>query len=99
MPYYRHEAQVTFRGAFPLDMLRYDCSYPATSTDVGAIGDSLDSYERQERYRTTPPGAGLDTTVRICAISDRKPHFSIERWKSFGCTVLVLCRCCRKKGK
>jgi hypothetical protein len=36
---------VTGRGQFPLDMLRYDCAWPASSVDVSKIED----YERKPR--------------------------------------------------
>jgi hypothetical protein len=42
MAMYRHRFQVTGFGSFPLDMLRYDGCYPATSEDAGLIQEHLD---------------------------------------------------------
>lgn len=63
--------------AFPLDMLRYDACFPATSTDVHAIESSLDRSTRAKR-----------TTVRLCHHHERVGWEPTEgRWNSFNWIV------------
>lgn len=66
---------VTGVGEFPMDMLRYDASWPSRGEDVTAITQSLmrrRTDKRHERY-----------TVRLNAL--RAP--TEGRWASFGWTV------------
>jgi hypothetical protein len=72
MTYY-HEAEVTFRGSFPTDMLRYDSCFPVDYKGVEAIGTE----------RVTEP-----TTVRIGRVSNVKAEpWTVDRWKSFGTNI------------
>lgn len=60
---------------FPMDMLRHDCAYPASSEDAGRIAASLDP--------TSPFYRSLqDVTLR--APYGRVTH---GRWQSFGWVV------------
>lgn len=77
----RFEYTVSGTGRFPLDMLRYDGSYPASSQDANTITDSLDpelaiSDEAPARWRvnlvTSQAKAWLPTQAR---------------WASFGWRV------------
>ena len=65
----------TTTHAFPLDMLRYDAAWPATSESAMAIADSLNPSNRMN---------GI--TVDLSGMS--KP--TVGRWQSFGCHVEVL---------
>lgn len=67
---------VVGRGAFPLDMLRYDACWPARGEDVTAILASAKSG------RT--PCMQEQRTVRLA--TDKQP-VSEGRWFSFGWTV------------
>ncbi len=72
---YEHEATVEVRGAFPVDMLRYDSCHPASGEDAHAIAQSLAQHPR-EPYR-----------VVLKALSRSKTHWTPERWRSFGAVV------------
>lgn len=63
------------RGSFPVDMLRYDQSYPDTQSDSGAISD----------------GSWQEGSRRVTLCTDNvNPNWQpkVERWKSFTWTVL-----------
>lgn len=69
---YRTDYSVTGRGAFPVDMLRYTRSWPATEADVGEIERSIEL-------------AGCDDafTVRLTKHHrDPDPGLEEERWRS-----------------
>jgi len=76
------EYPVTGRGEFPLDMLRYDSSWPATQDDVAKITRTLDVM--------VPPG---EVTVRLRRWVNERDHrrgefvMSTARWASFGWTA------------
>lgn len=60
-------------GAFPIDMLRYDCCFPER--------ESEDSYViGQSHY----PGLDERWTVRVLS---HKPQPTLRRWESFLCRV------------
>jgi hypothetical protein len=63
---------VTGKGDFPLDMLRYDACWPATTTDTLKMefGTHADGFRRTR-------------SVQVC--SYREP--TIDRWLSFGWSV------------
>lgn len=64
---------IALRGRkFPLDMLRHDCAWPATSTDTDVIA------KMAER-------GGISTVV-LQSDSARAP--TAGRWNSFGCVVV-----------
>lgn len=68
-----YQFTVTGRGAFPLDMLRYDCCYPAHPEDVAAM-----DYDN-----TTREGIRAQRTVKLRGLG--MPEMS--RWNSFGWSV------------
>lgn len=60
-------------GQFPLDMLRYDCCFPASQNDVATISKTL--------HR---PGNELHT-VTLRYVREYKPNGPTDaRWESFG---------------
>ena len=66
------------RGGFPLDMLRHDQCYPATSEDAHLIGEVLD-------YARETPGPH---EVTLYCNQDRAFGTPNERrWASFGWKV------------
>ena len=67
--HYRYK--VTGTGDFPIDMLRYDHAYPATSEAVSAMGSSRLEDRSQQR------------TVDLCSYRWPTP----DRWRSFGWLV------------
>ena len=74
---YITEFTVTGRGYFPLDMLRYDACFPKGSDDVAAIENM------------GPPAPREVTLLRYSAYkADVERAVTIERWRSFGWTVL-----------
>lgn len=64
--------QVTGRGTFPLDMLRYDCCWPYESGDVSRIEYERGKDDPQEVRRVTLSTYGTPTEAR---------------WSSFGWSV------------
>lgn len=57
---------------FPLDMLRYDCAWPATPEDADLINRSLSEGGTRERIR-----------VRLHAALPKYQLPADERWRSF----------------
>lgn len=75
MPLYHHKAKITFRGQFPIDMLRYDRACPESEQDSAVI----------EQSGLVLPGP---QTVEICKVtSQKKPQWTEGRWKSFGAKI------------
>jgi len=72
---YRHEAVVQGRGSFPIDMLRYDQCWPVGGEDSVEI-------ERSLHHERGP------FTVNVRADSPAKEHWTPDRWRSFGWTVV-----------
>jgi len=72
---YLHEATVEVHVRFPVDMLRYDSCFPATTEDAVAITKAI-------------MGPRLVTHVRLQAFSQNKTHWTPERWKSFGIEII-----------
>ena len=64
---------VSGRGSFPLDMLRYDASWPLNGIDVDQIRSSIDA-EFTKRYEVTLMSHSMPTE---------------DRWESFGFDVKV----------
>ena len=66
---YRTDFEVEGTGDFPVDMLRYTCSWPKGESDARAIEDSFDSSSRRtvalSRYHRDP-----------------EPHLAADRWES-----------------
>lgn len=74
MKLYTHIFLVTGRGAFPLDMVRYDTCHPQTGDDVDTMIDDTNSTELR--------------TVKLVAAGKRKNwQPTYERWASFGWTA------------
>lgn len=71
MRQYYHRYTVEGSGYFPLDMLRYDSSYPATSEAV----DGLNGLQEQQR------------TVELGCVNHKKWEPTVGRWNSFGWSV------------
>lgn len=78
MASYLYHFTVEGKGYFPLDMLRYDCCYPAKSVDVTLIQESGEPKYLKERVR-----------IVLTHMSARK-HWepTVARWKSFGWDVV-----------
>ncbi len=73
MSLYLHGAVITFKGQFPLDMLRYDFCSPANQIDVTNILDSI-----VQGY------SGTTYTIGLKKYTDsKKPNWTVDRWKSF----------------
>lgn len=66
-----YEYTVTGRGSFPIDMLRYDQSWPSTES-----GDSLAIINSFLRRR----GYNLEYSVTLTSIAEPTEG----RWESFG---------------
>ena len=66
-----HTATFKGRGPFPLDMLRYDCCWPATGDDSAKMAECAYGQPPQE------------ITVK-CYAADRRRDFTPARWESFG---------------
>ena len=65
-------------GSFPLDMLRYDSSYPSSSEAVTAMDEPVPTVSPEGRLVRKP----RQVTLR----SDREP--TVGRWESFGWRVV-----------
>lgn len=74
-------AKVTFKGEFPLDMLRYDRASPSTSEDVLKIRHSFDFDTRSRE----------PVEVEVVKYAERNVKkagaFTVRRWESFGAKV------------
>jgi hypothetical protein len=84
MKLYRTEFEVIGSGEFPVDMLRYDHCYPASTEDAVKI-----SYHRQDgvlynEYRT----------IRLATVEHGKgvEQVTPRRWQSFGWDCRILQR-------
>jgi len=79
---YRYTTWVKGTSNFPLDMLRYDCAWPASQEDVTKIATSIDA-------RVMAAYAEREGSVRsfvIGIVSNRPP--TAGRWRSFGWEVV-----------
>ena len=73
---WRHVLAVTFQGAFPIDMLRYESAFPCREIDSGRI--------EQARFSSGPQ------TVYIAKYSPEKtPRWEEGRWNSFQCRIQI----------
>lgn len=62
---------------FPIDMLRYDQCWPATSEDVGKMSMTFGRF-----------GEADFRPVTVAAHRDVKAgSFTLERWRSFGWVI------------
>jgi hypothetical protein len=78
-PLHRTDFTVQGDGPFPIDMLRYTCSWPATEADARAIEESHEHADYTDPF-----------TVRLSKYHrDPKPELSDQRWRSkFRCTIV-----------
>lgn len=65
--------EVTGKGAVPVDMLRYDCAYPARGNDVSTLEESIAAL--------FVPNTGRRKERTIQLVSHREP--TKDRWASF----------------
>jgi hypothetical protein len=65
-------ARVLGFGVFPMDMLRYDKAYPLSEKDSIAISSTF--YNKCSNYEIN--------------IGTSLAKFTIDRWKSFGVTIV-----------
>ena len=71
MPNKTIQFSVMGRGAFPLDMLRYDCCWPTDQASVEIIRNSPNTDDLQQ--------------VDLSMIDNHRP--TLPRWNSYGWTV------------
>jgi hypothetical protein len=69
---FRTSFKVEGSGAFPCDMLRYDCCYPHTSADAALLLD----WEARRTITLEKQHEGRHSSV------------TVRRWESFGWRVL-----------
>lgn len=67
---------VSGESPFPLDMLRYESAYPASSLDATAITDSLARTEPNKRR-----------AINLLTTRDKNWLPTQARWRSFGWRV------------
>lgn len=79
MKAFRHIFTVQGNTRFPVDMLRYDGCFPATSEDASALNASIDD-DPQVR------------SVTLYKVWERDWQPTRGRWQSFGWTVDSHCR-------
>jgi len=66
------------RGAFPIDMLRYDCAWPVTPIGVELIEESISGANRE-----------LGTNKWAVVLTSVRPNVpTVARWESFGCKIV-----------
>lgn len=64
--------KVSGRGAFPIDMLRFDCAWPLGPSDAAAIEDSI---------------AGRTRRFEVTLVTNQCHAPNVARWNSFLCKV------------
>ena len=74
---YTHEFEVTGRGHFPIDMLRYDRCFPADAESSAAIGTEMPNLYVNRTVRLVRVGPSIVVAERI----------TLKRWESFGWKV------------
>jgi hypothetical protein len=72
-----YRLNVTWRGPFPIDMLRHDYAWPRQTEDGARIAASFVPSEG--------PGRSLRECELVCL-----GHPTVDRWRSFGCGVRVM---------
>lgn len=68
------EYTVSGTGRFPVDMLRYDCAWPADPAAVERISWSLDEQRRR---------ASFDKTAQPIRLASMMHSPTVDRWRSF----------------
>lgn len=74
---YRTDFVVEGTGAFPIDMLRYTCSWPKGESDTQAIEDSHD-----DEVRAASPRRGPRTITLSRYHRDPEPSLAADRWEA-----------------
>ena len=74
---YRTDFEVEGSGGFPVDMLRYTCSWPKGESDTHSIADSLDDVIAAASPRRGPRTITLSRYHR-----DLEPQLASDRWQS-----------------
>lgn len=74
---YRTDFEVEGSGGFPVDMLRYTCSWPKGESDTHAIADSLD-----DAIAAASPRRGPRTITLSRYHRDPEPQLATDRWQS-----------------
>jgi hypothetical protein len=69
------------RGRFPVDMLRYDACWPASSEDAGKITRLIADADHPDRFSETPV-----TEVALTVAPGYGPP-TVARWNSYGWAV------------
>lgn len=70
---------------FPVDMLRYDACYPATSEDAVQLAESMNFIRRN--VLATQDLEKRTRTVKLTTQLQNRP--TTGRWESFGWKVIV----------
>lgn len=74
---YRTDFEVQGAGAFPVDMLRYTCSWPKGEEDAHAIEDS-----HNDEIREIAPRRGPRTVTLTKYHRDPEPQLAGDRWEA-----------------
>lgn len=81
MKRYRTIFQVSGAARFPIDMLRYECCYPARGEDASAIEATF--------AELLLCGLVRDRVIHLAKYHDtRAVHIETARWGSFGWVVV-----------
>ena len=79
---YIHKLVVVGYSAFPVDMLRRDCCYPARESDQHAMVYSFDSQLCVDQRKSGKP---FEVTVmKVTDYADEERAWTVGRWQSFG---------------
>ena len=70
---------------FPIDMLRYDGCYPASSDDVSAIHQSI---AQTSRHDEVPDTVQVSLVVSCTTRGQTEMYPTAPRWESFGWRVV-----------
>lgn len=71
--WYEHKYQISGNATFPVDMLRYETSFPATAADAAVLAEALRSENRTARVITL-----------LCITTDRHWRPAADRWRAQG---------------
>lgn len=85
---YRIIYTVKGEGGFPLDMLRYDGSFPVDQESVVKIHESMNPDNWYKEGEKSP----IYREVKLCKFAETKnwsEQPTKERWRSFGWACLV----------
>jgi hypothetical protein len=89
MAYAKGPTAFTVEGTypFPVDMLRYDACWPATSEDAVQLGESCSFTRRMNRKdnEVTNDNTKRKRQVKLYTNAQNRP--TVGRWESFGWKV------------